>query len=125
MKTKFYQQHSEHTEWQNKLAFYKDEVKVMQNRLEEISGKNTATEIRKEIEHFQNQFIIQNDNIRSISHHILAEEKKLQAGITRNPIAVDHRKAEDHVAERNMVTAFENNFNQLRKEFNAFLSRRM
>ncbi|MGZ3932901.1 MAG: hypothetical protein ACXVPQ_02395 [Bacteroidia bacterium] len=125
MKTKLYQQHSEHAEWQNKLAFYRDEVKVMQKRLEEISQKNTATEIRKEIEHFQNQFIVQNYNISDISNHIASEEKKLQAGITRNPVAVDHRKAEDHVTERNMVTAFENNFNQLRKEYNAFLSKRM
>ena len=125
MKTSIYTQHSEHTEWQNKLNFYKDEVKMMENRLLEISQKNTATEIRQEIEHFQNQFIIQIENISRISHHISAEEKQIQAEILKNPVASDHRRAEDHATERDMVTSFENNFNELRKEYNVFLSKRL
>ncbi|PBQ33720.1 hypothetical protein CNR22_18680 [Sphingobacteriaceae bacterium] len=124
MKTSLYNQHSEHTEWQNKLDFYKDEIKVMENRLAEVSQKNTATEIRMEIEHFQNQFLIQRDTISKISHHISAEEKQIQAEIKHNPVASDHRKAEDHVTEREMVSDFENNFTNLRKEYNTFLSKR-
>ena len=125
MKTKIYNQHGEHTEWQNKLDFYKDEVKVMENRLTEVSQKNTATEVRKEIEHFQNQFIIQKENISNISHHISREEKQIQSEIKNNPIASDHRKTEDHTKERDMVTSFESNFNNLRKEYNMFLSKRL
>lgn len=125
MKTNIYTQHSEHTEWQNKLAFYKDEIKVMENRLAEVAHKNTATDIGKEIEHFQNQFLIQKENIRNISHHIAAEEKQIQAEIKQNPVASDHRKAEDHSKEREMVMSFEANFNEIRKEYNNFLSRRL
>jgi len=125
MKTNIYNQHSEHTEWQNKLNFYKDEVKIMENRLAEVSQKNTAIEVRKEIEHFQNQFLIQRNNISKISHHISGEEKQIQAEIKKNPVASDHRKAEDHASEREMVEGFEINFNNLRKEYNAFLSKRL
>jgi len=123
MKTKIYNQHSEHTEWQNKLDFYKDEVKVMEHRLEEISQKNTGLEIRKEIEHFQNQFIIQKENISKISHHITRDEKQIVADIKENPVASDHRKTEDHTEERGMVTSFETNFDDLRKEYTTFLSK--
>src|SRR3954469_9614550 len=124
MKTNIFSQHSEHTNWQNKLSFYTDDLKVLENRLAEVSQKNTSTEIRKEIEHFQNQFIIQRENIHKISHHISGEEKQILTEIKKNPIASDHRKIEDHAEEREMVSSFELNFNNLRKEFNNFLSKR-
>ena len=125
MKTKIYTQHNEHTQWLNKLAFYKDDSKLMQKRLEEVSDKNTSEEIRKEVEHFQNQFFIQEKNLSTIVHHIAAEEKQIQNSIKENPIASDHRMEEDHVREREMVESFEDNFNGLRKEFYAFLAKRM
>lgn len=122
MKTSIYNQHQEHSEWMNKLAFYKDEIPVMQKRIEEISSKNTGKDVGMKIEHFQNQLLIKASNISSLVHHIQRDEKVLQADIAANPTAVDHRKAEDHAEERNMVEDFEKEFNALRKDLNVFLS---
>ena len=36
-----YEIHALHTEWLNKLAFYADDLKVMQKRIEEVVAKNT------------------------------------------------------------------------------------
>jgi hypothetical protein len=125
MKTNIYTQHEEHTDWLNKLSFYKDELKMMQEKLEEISSKNTGSDIRKSIEHFQNQLIIQNKNSEDIREHIQLDEKKIEENIKQNPVASDHRKTEDHAKEREMVESFEINFNQLRQEFKAFLADKM
>lgn len=125
MKTNIYTQHGEHVEWLNKLSFYKDDIGIMQKRLEEISAKNTGLDIRKEVEHFQNQFIIQHNVIDEIKHHIGLEEDEIQSAIKKNPVATDHKKTEDHTAEREMVENFESNFNKLRHEFILFLSKRM
>lgn len=125
MKTAIYTQHYEHSQWLNKLSFYKDEISIMQNRLEEIAQKNNSKEIRMQIEHFQNQFIIQQSNIDKLKHHIKEDEKKLKANILKNETAVDHRKIEDHKEERDEIESFEFNFNKLRKEFNKFLSDKM
>jgi hypothetical protein len=122
MKTSIYNQHQEHSEWMNKLAFYKDEIPVMQKRIEEISSKNTGKDVAIKIEHFQNQLLIKANTISSLVHHIQRDEKVLQADIASNPTAVDHRKAEDHTEERNMVESFETEFNALRKDLNVFLS---
>ncbi len=122
MKTSIYSQHEEHTSWLNKLSFYNDEIVVMQKRLEEVNSKNTGMEVRKSVDHFQNQFIIQKNAAEDIRRHIKGEEKALQHEIKSNPVAVDHRKTDDHVDERSMVEHFETNFNALRKEFNAFLA---
>jgi predicted nucleic acid-binding Zn-ribbon protein len=123
MKTKIYDQHSEHGEWLNKLLFYGVEMKIMQKRLDDASGNSADADTMKEIEHFQNQIIIQTRNITELSKHIKGDEKALEKNIAENIVAADHRSVEDHAQERDMVESFEKNFNDLRKEFNGFLSR--
>lgn len=117
--------HHEHTEWINKLNFYKDDLIVFNNRLSEIAAKNSSKEILAEVEHFQNQFIVQNNNIDQIKHIINLDEDKIKKEINSNPIAVDHRKVEDHSNERDLVDTFEKNFNSLRTEFNKFAAKWM
>jgi hypothetical protein len=56
-----YDLHEEHLQWINKMLFYKDEMKVMQNRLSEVARKNTDREVQALVEHFQNQLIVQNE----------------------------------------------------------------
>ncbi|MCC6372316.1 MAG: hypothetical protein IT236_15035 [Bacteroidia bacterium] len=125
MKTSIYSQHQEHAEWMNKLAFYKDEIVVMQKRIDEVSAKNTSHDLSIKLTHFQNQLTIQSNNIRDLSHHINREEQKIQNNIESNPVAADHRKLEDHAEDRDKVLSFESNFNHLRKELNELLSKWM
>lgn len=120
-----FNQHSENTEWVQKLDFYKDQVTILQGRLEEIAQKNNQDEVLSEIEHFQNQFIVQRNNIDEIRHLIRENEQQLQAEITSNPVAVDHRKVAYHEQEKNAVESFEHVFNELREEFNKFSSKWM
>ena len=61
----------------------------------------------------------------NLKHFIKHDEKALNNNINSNPVAVDHRKTEDHAQERDEIESFENNFNALRKEFNKFLSDKM
>ena len=117
--------HHEHTEWINKLNFYKDDLIVFNNRLSEIAAKNTKNDILAEVERFQNQFIIQNNNIDQIKHIINLDEDKIKKEINNNPVAVDHRKVEDHVGERDLVDTFEKNFNEIRADFNKFAAKWM
>ena len=125
MKTNIYTQHEEHTEWLSKLAFYKDEIPVLQKRIEEVIQKNTSKEVAQKVEHFQNQLTIQLSNISQIQHQINHDENVIQNSIKDNPIASDHRKTEDHKAEREMVESFEKHFTDLRSELNIFLSKWM
>jgi hypothetical protein len=120
-----YELHAEHREWLNKLAFYADEIKYMTSRLAEVTVKNTAKEVLAQSEHFQNQFIIQNNHIDNLRHEIKMQEKTITGSINNNPVAVDHRKMNDHVDERNAVEQFEKIFNELRREFLVWLGKVM
>ena len=112
--------HADHQEWMSKLDFYKDDIKILTNRLAEIASKNTDKEILAEVEKFQNQFIVQNDNIDRIKHIITIDEDKLKAEVNRNPVAVDHRKMGNHDEEKDLVDTFEKNFHGIRADFNEF-----
>lgn len=117
--------HADHQEWMSKLDFYKDDIKILTNRLAEIASKNTDKEILAEVEKFQNQFIVQNDNIDRIKHIITIDEDKLKAEVNRNPVAVDHRKMGNHDEEKDLVDTFEKNFNGIRADFNEFSAKWM
>lgn len=125
MKTSIYTQHSEHATWLNVLSFYKDDIKIMQNRIEEIAAKNTSKEILAQVEHFQNQLIIQNNSIDDMRKHIEKDEQILVNSIEKNIVASDHRKLEDHTEEREDIASFEKNFEDLRKNLNRFLAKCM
>lgn len=120
-----YKQHEENVEWSNKLDFYKDEIKILQKRLEEIAGKNNHKDVLSLVEQFQNRLIIHRNTIDEIQHKVNISEDKLQDEITKNPVATDHRKVENHQAEKEEIQIFEKVFNELREEFNRFVSKWM
>jgi hypothetical protein len=126
MKTeKVYSQHEENKEWANNLAFYKDEIRVMEHRLEEIVSKNTSTEVLAKLEHFQNQLIIQKDQISKLSHELNLDNDKISAEVRKNSTALSHRSISDHTAIREEMNAFERLFNELKTDLYAHLSKWM
>lgn len=124
-KTFIYDQHQENQDWLKRLDFYKEEINILKERLDEVTSKNNQLDFLKGVEHFQNQLFIQRNNIDQVAHDIKMNEKQLVAEIQHNPIAVDHRKVENHDAESDFMVFFEKNFADLRTEFNQFLAKWM
>ena len=115
-----YDQHQIHQDWLSRLQFYKEEIYILKERLQEITSKNSSKEALAKAEHFQNQFIVQRNNIDELAHSIKAHEAKIVQEIENNPIAVDHRKVDNHVEEEDFMSYFEKNFSELRAEYNRF-----
>ena len=126
MKTqKIYTQHEENKEWASGLAFYKDEIKIMEKRLDEIVSKNTAKDILILVEHFQNQLIIQKDQIAQINHTLNLNNDAINCNINKNCVAVDHRSKEDHALIKEQVKSFVRIFHSLKFDYNTFLKKWM
>lgn len=120
---KIYTQHADHTEWLSKLKFYTDEISILKGRLEEIASKNNQQNVLAQVEHFQNQLIVQKNNIDEISHTIKLDESAIEKEVNKNPVAVDHREMPSHSKQKEAVDAFEKNFNELRTEFKIFAAK--
>jgi hypothetical protein len=124
-KESIYNLHEENTVWLNKLDFYKDDLQIFKDRLQEIAAKNSSKEVLAEVEHFQNQFYIQQNNMDNITHAIKLNEQELMELIKSNPVVAGRRKADYHEKEHDLVVTFEKNFKNLRKEFNSFSTKWM
>lgn len=125
MKANIIDQHLENQDWLKRLDFYKEEITILKERLDEVTKKNNASDFLKDVEHFQNQFIVQRNNIDELAHSIKKNEQGLVKEVNSNPVAVDHRKVESHLAEEDFIGYFEKNFAELRTEYNKFLSKWM
>ena len=118
-----YDLHEEHIQWINKMLFYKDEMKVMQNPLSELAGKNTDPEVQALVEHFQNQLIVQNVQADILKHTIKQYENTIESHLSKNDVAADKLKWDDHSDLREKVEMFEKIINELRGELIVFLAK--
>lgn len=115
--------HNDHKMWLSALTLSQDEIRSFNNRLSEIAAANSATEVLAQVEHFQNQFIRENEVIDILSHDIRIAEKEISDNAASNNVAVEHRKVADDAELRDRMVTFEKIYADLKKEFMTFLSR--
>ena len=114
--------HFELNLWLNELKFYKDEIKIFNQRLEDIVGRNTNKEVMQQLEHFQNQYIRQSEVIDELRHEVKQHENVLEKEVSDNPVATDRRYFEDHTELRDQANQFKKIYKELKDEFMRFLT---
>lgn len=120
--TKMPAMHQMHIEWTNKVNFYKDELTTLTKRVEEVAARNTDKDILASIEHFQNQFVIQRNEIDTLLHDVKMNEEQILGNFKQNPTAWDHRVAPTtDLSDR--IVVFEKLFKEMHTELNQFLSK--
>ena len=116
---------TEHSEWLKGLDFYKEDIHILEHRLAEIVAKNTSFEARQGVEHFQNQFLIQLNNIDELNHKV----REQNSFFARSPLVVEeiveNEKLADHENLKDEYIFFEKIMKELRQEFNIYLSKWM
>ncbi len=115
-----------HSDWLRALNFYKDEIGILKNRLTEIAGKNTSREVLRDVEHFENQFKLQKDNIQVLSHDIKQNVKSIKKQAEESSAGyIDGELAEQHNTFNDKFFGEEKIINELRQEFNEFAAQWM
>jgi ribonuclease HI len=114
---------SSQIEWLSTLEFYEKDLEILKKRLTEIINKNTHTEARSGAEHFQNQFIVQKNNIDELKHiigehaHLIYEDAKQHAGHVENKLAGKHKEIDAEIKDVEKILI------ELRQEFNRYASK--
>jgi len=115
--------HAESTEWVKNLRFFEDELKVMDSRLAEIVSANNNRDVLAQVEHFQNQFILQQEVVDEVKHLSKLDDGYLAKNAQANPVASDHRLFIDHDTLRDKYITFEKIYFELKHDFESFLSK--
>lgn len=116
---------NEHSDWLRGIDFYKDEIHILENRLSEVSQKWTKTEVKAEVEHYQNQFIIQKANLEDLQSGIKQHEVHMSNDAQNKALHLSNNTLAEHDNMRERYQSLERTIVDLRHDFNKFLSRYM
>ncbi len=111
---------NEHSSWLRGIAFYKDELIILKDRLAEVSFENTAQEVKVEVEHYQNQFIIQEKNLDDLKNDIQANFRLIQEDLESKAMHVGNSTLAETDSLRNRYIQLEKMVNEMRHAFNRF-----
>lgn len=117
--------HFEHKQWQNELLFWNDELKSFQNRLNEIVSRWTNKDVLKELDRFQNNFIIHKEKIGEFLEEINLHEHNISEHYKANELVMDRIFYDKHVELRDRIDTQRNIYNELKKNLFTFLTKYM
>ncbi|WP_179374842.1 hypothetical protein [Winogradskyella wichelsiae] len=109
--------HFEHRLWRGELEFWKDELRSFNNRLSELVTRWTNKEVLKQLEHYQNEFVLHGGVIEDLEEIIEDHETRIarQSKIAKD--VIDTELAKKHIifrkrleAQREIYTALKNGF---------------
>jgi hypothetical protein len=107
------------------LDFYKEEMTILQERLEELTKDNTHKEVLINVEHFQNQLIIQRNNIDELRHAIRTHLGTIAQQLEKSSYFVAENADNQETSLYDQYRVLEKTINGLRHEFNLFAAKWM
>ena len=119
-KEQLIEMHAEHNEWQNKIKFYKNELKKLNDDLDRFVLNKPNQEIMISVEHFQNQFTVQNEVLDIMRHDFKQHENAIEARQS-NLSSSDTGLSDSHESHRERLEHFAKIFHELREEFHGFM----
>ncbi|MBT8245740.1 MAG: hypothetical protein HKP48_07875 [Winogradskyella sp.] len=117
--------HFEHVQWNRELSFWEDELKSFNKRLEELVVRWTDKEVLANLEHYQNEFILQDKRIDELQEAIQVHETRIAALSKAKKDALDTQTVKKHFEFRNKMETQRQIYADLKKEFFRFLSKYM
>lgn len=114
---------AEHSSWLRGIEFYQDEIKIMRRRLSDVSNKNTAREVKKRVEQFQNQFKVHEEQLNKLRHSVSGHAKNIDSDLIAHHGQLERATVAEHDTMRDDYVNTEKLFNEMRHDFNRFLSK--
>ncbi|MFZ1705361.1 MAG: hypothetical protein WAT79_13515 [Saprospiraceae bacterium] len=117
--------HFEHVIWKKELEFWEEQIITFIKRLEEVVVRWTDNEVRAQVEHFQNKFILHNDVIDVLKKDVKRHEKQISEYAQEHPVAINHIHFDDHTSLRDRMETQREIYTELKNEYFKFLSKTM
>lgn len=115
--------HKELKEWRSAMELFMQELQGYNQRLNDVAGKNNKDVVLKQVEHFQNQFVVQKDNIQTMLHEIKIQEQNIAEDVRRDKILDETDIIGNQSFLREKVHTTEKIFVALKHDFYSFLAR--
>ncbi len=117
--------HHQNTDWLRELKFYKEELFILNKRLEEIASKNTGKDVLAQVEHFQNKFILLREQLDTLKHDVGIREKNVEQVAMERPNHIDERLSVIRGTIHTQIKDFSQSIADTRLEFNTFAAKNL
>jgi hypothetical protein len=113
--------HMEYQLWTRELVFYKEEIKIFEDHLSAILDRNNKNGVPAQVEHFQNQFILQKEVIDFLKHDLIVSERQLASFVQElSGDGIDGIKMDNHSKLRERMSTFRKIYREIKNEFRRF-----
>ncbi len=113
--------HMEYQLWTRELIFYKEEIRIFEDHLTAILKRNNKNGVPAQVEHFQNQFILQKEVIDYLKHDLQVSERQLAGFVYEmSGDGIDNIKMDNHGSLRERMTTFRKIYRDIKNEFRRF-----
>ncbi len=116
--------HQDITDWKSDIQLTRSEIGIFQNELREIVRKNNHEAVLKGVEHFQNQFIRQQEVCDELMHDLHEADRVLANKATLGSDSGTILKYENP-ALKDRCETFHHLFQELKDEYHRFLEKWM
>lgn len=107
----------DHELWDNEMKFYRNELEIFEHRLEQDVVRLTDKEALRELEHFQNQFIRQNEVLDILNKKVRQNRKSIVRESVEGAVFYNSITMEKYKNLRNEFEMFEKIYFDLKKSF--------
>ncbi len=108
--------------WREKLRQYRDEFSKDKIKLQDTASRSLSRDQLQQVEHLHNQFHIQLINIHDLKHAVKSHEQKMHYDMNVNS-KLNHETMAEHESLLDQYQRLESTLQDLRDEFEEFLSR--
>ena len=116
------QLHAEITQSISEVKFGMSELSIFQDQLKEIAEKNNHEEVSKQVEHFQNQFIRQNEISQELLHDLHVSDRQLAEDSVGDKDS-DLILEKENLGIKDRVETYNKLLVELKNEFHLFLEK--
>ena len=103
------------------LIFYKEEIRIFEDHLTAILKRNNKNGVPAQVEHFQNQFILQKEVIDYLKHDLQVSERQLAGFVYEmSSDGIENIKMDNHGSLRERMTTFRKIYKDIKNEFRRF-----
>lgn len=110
----------EHNDWLRGIAFYLDEIKILEHRLSELSQFMDQGDSKIQVEHFQNIFIIQHNNLDALQRDIQTNLEHIQRDVEQKANHLSNSTMAEHDAMRDRYIYLIKSLQEVRHDFGRF-----
>jgi chromosome segregation ATPase len=109
--------------WREQLRSYRNEMSQLRDQLQLMASGEKDKDVLTEVEHYHNQFYIQQINIHDLKQAIKSHDRRLQMEELRPAGQLSPETIQEHEELHDQYEVLEHTLNELRSEFMHFMAK--